>query len=132
MKVIADTNVLVRLFTDDDPAQSKAAAEALGAAEAVFVSLQVFCELVWVLDRAYKVAKADIAATIRALLETRGVVANRAAVEVGLAFLEGGGDFADGVIAHDGRFMGGEVFVSFDRRAVKLAQQAGAEARLLD
>ena len=48
------------------------------------------------------------------------MVTNRPAVEAGLAVLNAGGDFADGVIAFEGRTMGGEVIVSFDAKAVKL------------
>lgn len=41
---------------------------------------------------------------------------NRSAVEAGLAVLEAGGDFADGIIAYEGNWLGGETFVSFDKR----------------
>ncbi len=56
---------------------------------------------------------------------------NRPAAEAGLAILDAGGDFADGVIAYEGVWLGGEVFVSFDKRAVKLLDTQGAAARLL-
>jgi hypothetical protein len=49
------------------------------------------------------------------------------ACDAGLAILEAGGDFADGVIAFDGRRLGGAVFVSFDRRAVALIERSGGE-----
>lgn len=65
---------------------------------------------------------------IRSLLDGATVQVDRPAVEAGLAVLEAGGDFADGVIAFDGRRLGGGVFVSFDRKAVELI---GGEARLL-
>ena len=45
--------------------------------------------------------------------------------------LEAGGDFADGVIAYEGNWLGGEVFVSFDKRAVALLTVQGRPARLL-
>jgi predicted nucleic-acid-binding protein len=45
--------------------------------------------------------------------------------------LEAGGDFADGVIAHEGAWLGGEVFVSFDSKAVTLLRGHGASATLL-
>jgi len=45
--------------------------------------------------------------------------------------LEAGGDFADGVIAHDGQWLGGETFVSFDVQAVQLLDRSGVKARLL-
>jgi predicted nucleic-acid-binding protein len=56
---------------------------------------------------------------------------NRPAVEAGLAMLEAGGDFADGVIAHEGAWLGGESFVSFDKQAVELVIRQGQPARLL-
>jgi predicted nucleic-acid-binding protein len=59
------------------------------------------------------------------------VMVNRPAVEAGLAVLEAGGDFADGVIAHEGRWLGGDVFVSFDQRAVTLVEGQNRAARLL-
>ncbi len=53
------------------------------------------------------------------------------AAEVGLAVLDAGGDFADGVIAYAGRWLGGEIFVSFDKEAVSLIAAQGQQARLL-
>lgn len=131
MRVAADTNVLLRAFVADDQQQAAAAVELLAEAEVVAVSLQALCEFAWVLARGYQVASEDIAAAIRALLNTRNVVANRPAVEAGLALLEAGGDFADGVIAYDGSWLGGDTFVSFDRKVVKLLAAQGRSARLL-
>ena len=44
---------------------------------------------------------------------------------------EAGGDFADGVIAFEGRRLGGSIFTSFDRRAIELVAGSGGETRLL-
>jgi predicted nucleic-acid-binding protein len=52
-------------------------------------------------------------------------------VEAGLALLKAGGDFADGLIAYEGSWLGGEAFVSFDKRAVALIKRQGQEARVL-
>ena len=49
----------------------------------------------------------------------------------GLAVLEGGGDFADGIIAFDGRRAGGLVFTTFDTKAAAMVRATGGEARLL-
>jgi len=57
---------------------------------------------------------------------------NRPAVEAGLSFLDAGGDFADGIIAFEGSWLGGEVFVSFDKKAVALLNEQGQSARLLN
>jgi predicted nucleic-acid-binding protein len=59
------------------------------------------------------------------------VAVNRPAVEAGLAMLEAGGDFADGAIAFEGGRLGGDVFVSFDKQAMKLLQARRESARLL-
>jgi hypothetical protein len=48
-----------------------------------------------------------------------------------LAMLEAGGDFADGAIAYEGRWLGADTFVSFDARAVELLKAQGQTARLL-
>ena len=73
----------------------------------------------------------DITAAIRALLAAENVRVNRPAVEAGLWMLEAGGDFADGVIAYEGKWLGGDSFVSFDKQAVALLKAAGQPARLL-
>jgi predicted nucleic-acid-binding protein len=130
MKVTADTNVLVRALTEDHPAQSKAAQLALGKAEMVSLTMPTLCELVWVL-RSYKIHPNDIATTMRRLLNAANVVVNRQAAEAGLAQLDAGGDFADGVIAYEGSWLGADTFVSFDKDAVKLIEARGQSARLL-
>jgi predicted nucleic-acid-binding protein len=52
-------------------------------------------------------------------------------VEAGLAVLEAGGDFADGVIAHEGNWLGADAFVTFDKKAVALLKAQNILARLL-
>lgn len=131
MKIIADTNVLLCLFVDDDEAQSALALQVMESADLVAVSIHSLCELAWVLDRRYGVARPDLAAVVLKLAATANVVVNRPLVDAGLTMLEAGGDFADGVIAHDGRWLGGERFVSFDRKAVKRLQAQGQAAQLL-
>ena len=131
MRITADTNLLVRAITGDDARQSKAAQAALAEAEAVTLALPALCELVWVLSQAYRIAPAEIAAAVRRLIDASTVVVDRPAVEAGLAVLAAGGDFADGVIAHEGRRLGADGFVSFDRKAVRLLAAQGIGARLL-
>lgn len=131
MKITADTNVLLRLVVPDDEVQQKLAIETLKEADSVVISVHSLCELAWVMERSYRAARLDVAAAIRCFMNTRNVVVNRPIVEAGLAVLDAGGDFADGVIAFDGRFQGGETFVSFDRKAVKLLKGQGTAARLL-
>lgn len=131
MKVTADSNVLVRAITGDHERQSKAARRALAQAEVVALALPVLCELVWVLSRGYKIPAAAIAEAIRRLLDAQNVAVNRPAVEAGLALLEAGGDFADGVINHEGRWLGADTFLSFDKQAVTLLAAQGEPVHLL-
>jgi predicted nucleic-acid-binding protein len=129
VKITADTNMLVRAIVEDDPAQARSAQNELEKAELVAITIPALCELVWVLARYYKHPYGDIAATIRKLLDASNVAADRVAVEAGLAMLEDGGDFADGVIADAGKWLGAETFVSFDKRAVRFLCGRGEAAR---
>lgn len=131
MKITADTNVLVRALIGDDPRQSRIAEKTLQEAELIALPIPMLCELVWVLSQGYKVAAPDIAAAIRRLIDGANVAVNRPAVEAGLALLEAGGDFADGAIAYEGAWLGAEVFVSFDRKAVRLVEAGTARSALL-
>jgi predicted nucleic-acid-binding protein len=128
MRITADTNVLIRAVVGDNKRQSKAAQAELAAADMVAIALPALCEFVWVLSQGYKVPVGSIATTIRMLVDSANVSVNRQAVDAGLAVLEAGGDFADGVIEFEGRALGAHQFVSFDRQAVKLL---GDSARLL-
>lgn len=131
MKITADTNVLARAILQDDPGQCRAARKLLRQAALIAVSLPSLCELVWILRQGAKLPNADVSTAIRALLDTGNVAMNRPAVEAGLAVLEAGGDFADGLIAHEGKWLGAETFVSFDKTAVTLLSKQGESARLL-
>ena len=131
MKIAVDTNVLVRAVVRDDPKQARVAAKVLTDAELIAVALPCLCEFVWVLLRVYSLQSSDAAAAIRALLAAANVEVNRPAVEAGLSVLEAGGDFADGIIAYEGSWLGGESFVSFDKKAVALLTAQGHSARLL-
>jgi len=131
MKITADTNVLVRAVIEDHAHQSKAAQAALKTADLVAIPIPSLCEMVWVLSQGYKIPPRDITEAIRRLMNSANVVVNRPAAEAGLALLELGGDFADGVIAFEGNWLGADTFVSFDKKAVKLMKAQGGSARLL-
>ncbi len=131
MNIAVDTNVLVRALVRDDPAQAEVAAAVLTEAELIAIATPCLCEFVWVLLRVYGFQPADAASAIRALLAAANVEVNRPAVEAGLLVLDAGGDFADGVIAYEGHWLGGETFVSFDKKAVAMLTAQGQSTRLL-
>jgi predicted nucleic-acid-binding protein len=131
VKIAADTNVLIRAIVGDDARQSKAAQEELAKADIVALALPALCELVWVLDRGYRIPPGEIAEAVRKLIDSATAAVNRPAAEAGLAMLEAGGDFADGVIQYEGSWLGAETFLSFDKKAVALIEAQGKSARLL-
>jgi len=131
VKVTMDTNVLLRAAVRDDERQARAADRILRNAEVAAVPLSCLCEFVWVLSGAYRFGRAEIIKTVESLCDVPNVVVNRPAVDAGLAMLRSGGDFADGVIAHEGRWLGGETFVSFDKKAVSLILKQGHDTKLL-
>ena len=131
MKMIADTNVLIRAVLDDDAVQSRASRLALSSADQIVISRHAFCELVWLLRQRYKMPKGEVVKVIHGYLEADNVITDTAAVQAGLDAMRGGADFADGVIAYEGHWLGGETFVSFDKKAVAAIAKQGMKAKLL-
>ena len=131
MRIVADANVLIRAVVGDDEHQAQLAMEALRLADEIVITLPAFCEFVWVLEQRYRRPRAAVAASIVALISDPRVACDRSAVDAGLAMMDAGGDFADGVIAFDGRRLGGEVFVTFDKQAAKLIATQGGAIELL-
>lgn len=131
MKIIADTNILLRITLRDDPGQARVAQDTLRQATLLTICLPTFCEFAWVLAQGYKQKAPQIALAIESFLQIAIVETDRPSVEAGLAFLKAGGDFADGVIAFEGRRAGGEIFLTFDKQAARLVAQSGTETILL-
>jgi len=123
MRIAVDTNVLVRFLAWDEAEQSALAAQAIEAAESVVISTLVLCETVWVLRRAYRLGHQEIAAILRALIDSAAVEVDRLAAEAGLALLERGGDFADGVILDDAARAKAAQLATFDRGFGALAAE---------
>lgn len=129
MKITADTNLLVRAAVKDDTEQARRVFELVTSAELVFIPTPCVLEFVWVLRSVYKLPRDTIAASVRALIDTENFVTDEHALEVGLQVYNAGGDFEDGIIASAGFAMGSEVFVSFDRQAVKHVRALGLPVR---
>lgn len=119
MKIVADTNVLVRAAIGDEPAQSAAARNLLATASLVAIPTIAIAEMVWVLDRVYKLSRENVIGLLSTLASTPNFAVDREAFHAGLIMLQNGGDFADGAIAVEGRKLGGEVVASFDRIALR-------------
>ena len=91
----ADTNVLVRLVTRDDPAQCARAVRFFENYD-VFIPKSALLELEWVLRYSYALDAATIANAMLALLDTKRVTAeDESAARDAIAFMKEGMDFAD-------------------------------------
>ena len=115
--VAVDTNVVVRLVTNDDAAQA-AAAQALFRAGPVFVAKSVLLETAWVLRYSYRLSAAVIVNALRALLGLPNVgVEDPTAIVAALAMVERGLDFADAL--HLASSTSSDRFATFDLGLVK-------------
>jgi predicted nucleic-acid-binding protein len=81
--------------------------------------------------RGYRYTPEQVAHAVRTLLQVSQVVCHTPAVLAGLALLQSGGDFADGVIAFEGELLGAKEFVTFDQAAAKLLKTQKRKVRLL-
>jgi predicted nucleic-acid-binding protein len=132
LKARIDTNILVRFFAkaDEDAEQIRIVTGLFEKADEIIIPTHVFCEFVWVLSTRYKIAKKEIQASIEALMDVDKVILNEDEIGAGLRMMHKGGDFADGVNDYIGRQMtrGASVFVSFDKKAVRLLTEQGIPA----
>lgn len=116
-----DTNVLVRLLTEDDPVQFRAAKRLLvaheGEAGAFFVNDMVLTEVMWVLCRLYGYSSGEALAAIESLLASDAFVfEDRALVAQTYAICrEQRADFADTLIALKNITRGCEQTATFDK-----------------
>jgi predicted nucleic-acid-binding protein len=125
--IAVDTNVLVRVITNDDSDQAPLAARLLNRHDRVFISKTVLLELEWVLRSAYKIGAGHI---LKALIQFRDrpnvEIEDEAAVGDALGWFEQGMDFADALhLASTGREC---PLATFDAALVRKASQLGLKA----
>ena len=120
-----DTNVLLRYLVDDDPIQSRKAAELIERRatreDPGFVSLVSILEIVWVLGSLFKRSPAQIADHIEMILaaDTLEVQNEQAVFEAAVALRNGSGTFEDALIGALGVWRGCSATLTFDRNAAK-------------
>lgn len=119
-----DTNVILRIVTNDHPDQAEKA-RALLAAEKVFISTTVLLETEWVLRSVYGYNPAQVIAALSAFVGLPQVTLEDGPLIVtALDWLREGMDFADAL--HLGRAQECLAFVSFDRQMAKVARRVSA------
>ena len=121
-----DTNIIVRLLTNDDPDQAAKARSLIEGAE-VFVATTVLLETEWVLRGAYHLAKSEVLVALRAFAGIATVrLEDPVRAEAALTLAAGGMDFADAL--HLAGADGCEAFITFDQRLAKWALGAASIA----
>jgi predicted nucleic-acid-binding protein len=127
--IALDTNVLIRVLVADDPKQTALAErllrESAEQGELCFISDPVLCEIEWVLDRFYRVGRAEILAAFESLLSHQDLFsfedpdAIRKALD---GYRQGKADFSDFLIGAKAQARGARTTFTFDRA---LARQQG-------
>src|SRR5882762_5197982 len=122
--IAVDTNVLVRLLTEDDPKQA-AAARSLFAAEPIWIAKTVQLETGWVLRSLYGFEESAIRDAFTRLLGLKNVrTEDEPSVAAALALAVHGIELADAM--HLSSRPPGAGFVSFDQSFIRRAKRAGA------
>jgi predicted nucleic-acid-binding protein len=121
-----DTNLLVRLVTNDDAAQAarveKALDKELAAGRECWVGLIVLAEFVWVLSKVYSYDPSQCQSAVDQLISFEGLRFESmptllAAVRT---WHKSGGDLADHLIGHQMQALGCEAVLTFDKKAARL------------
>lgn len=121
-----DTNVVVRLFVDDDPEQADSARRLVAAKcspeNPGFIDRVVLAETIWVLTSVHRYRRSAIADVIELLLENRDMrLEDHDLIRPALReFRDSNVDFADILISHVNRARGCEATATFDRKAARL------------
>ncbi len=115
-----DTNILIRLLTDDDPSQC-AKAKRLIEQNSVFVPETVLLECEWVVRYTYGFSRTMIVDGLTRLLGLENVkVARPVVVHDALSWFQEGMDFADAL--HLAGCSHCDKFATFDRAFIKSAK----------
>ena len=122
--IAVDTNLIIRILTNDDPLQAKRAAK-IFESDAIFIPKTVFLESEWVLRYAYDIERQHIMIGFKKLIGLPNVIVEDApAVHQALAWYESGLDFADAL--HLASSKSSERFATFDNKFSKKAGKLSA------
>ena len=118
-----DTNVVIRFLVQDDDLQSPIATRLISRLTRErpgFISAIVLAEIAWVLSRAYRAPREEIARAVEGLLRSAElIVENAEAAYRALAAFQAADavEYADALIAQTAALAGASETVTFDRRA---------------
>jgi predicted nucleic-acid-binding protein len=120
----ADTNLLVRLYAQDDSAQAAAALAALRETAPVFIAKTVVLELYWVLTSVYELGRPRTLEVLRNLVALDSLLLeDEQAVASAVEYYGQGLDFADAMHLATARDY--ERFLTFDDKLARRANRLG-------
>jgi predicted nucleic-acid-binding protein len=119
--IAVDTNLLVRILTNDDPAQARRAVKILKSDD-VFIPKTVLLETEWVLRHAYGIGRSNIVDGFKKLIGLSNVsVEDPENIYQAISWYEHNLDFADAL--HLASAKRCESFATFDNSFIKKAQK---------
>ena len=117
--IAIDTNILVRIVTNDNPEQVQQTVKLLRN-HPIFISKTVILELEWVLRFSYDLNRTIIATTLQKILTTDNfTIEQQSTLEQALQWYQQGMDFADAL--HLASSLHADKFASFDKKLLKKA-----------
>ena len=117
-----DTNILVRIITRDDEKQTQIALDYISNNSTTFVINHiVICELVWVLESAYKYDKKQIIKALDCILKVKQFsILEKSSIKSALKlYTETSIDFSDALIGYVNREASCEFTITFDKATSK-------------
>ena len=119
--IAVDTNLLVRILTNDDPMQARRAVKILKSDD-IFIPKTVLLETEWVLRYAYEIGRSKIIIGFQKLIGLPNVsVEDPDSIYQAISWYENKFDFADALhLASSRRCVS---FATFDGSFIKKAQQ---------
>lgn len=119
--IAVDTNLLVRILTNDDPAQARRAVKLLKSDD-IFIPKTVFLETEWVLRHAYGIGRSNIINGFKKILGLSDVsVEDPDSIYHAISWYENKLDFVDALHLASSRRC--TSFATFDSSFIKKAQQ---------
>lgn len=122
-----DTNILLRLFAQDDIVQSPKANAILASFTAEnpgWISVASLLELIWVTTHTFRADRTQVAAIVQLLVGNPHLVVDSsdAVIRALSLYRRGNAEFADCLISSLGRSAGCTKTLTFDGKAAKTAE----------
>ena len=123
--IALDTNIVMRFLVRDDLSQAEAAERLISGLTTEnrgFICREAMMELIWVLERVYKLPRTTIGATILELVASVDLIVenDQAMTHAAYRYMQGGVDFADLMILAAANHQRATPLYTFDRKLARI------------